>query len=55
MEDVKQRRFPWAAPRETRDAPEVVLEPETTVAAIALLARALLAVVRAVEEAGDER
>lgn len=55
MEDVKQRRFPWAAPGETRDADEVGLDSETTAAAIALLARALIAVVGAVQEADDER
>lgn len=54
MEDVKQCRFPWPAPK-TGDATAVVLDPETTAAAIALLARALLAVVRAVAEADDER
>jgi hypothetical protein len=32
-----------------------VLDPETTESAIALLARAALAVVRAVEEATDDR
>ncbi len=54
MEDVKQGRCPWAgsdAPRE----PAVVLPPETTAQLIALLARALLAVVRAAAEAGDDR
>ena len=55
MEDVKQHRFPWAAPGERRDPLEVALDPETTERAIALLARAVLAVVRAVEEATDER
>ena len=55
MEEVKQRQFPWAAPAESRDANEVGLDPETTAAAIALLARALIAVVRAVQEVDDER
>ena len=55
MEDVKQCRFPWAAPGERRAAPAVVLDPETTAAAIALLARALIAVVRTVQEADDAR
>jgi len=55
VEDVKQRRFPWTAPGEARDADAVVLDAETTAAAIALLARALIAVVRAVEEVDDER
>lgn len=55
MEDMKQRQFPWAAPGESRNATEVVLDPATTAAAIALLARALIAVVHAVEETDDER
>ena len=55
MEDVKQQRFPWAARDDRRDRYEVVLDPETTATVIALLARALLAVVRAVEEAPDDR
>jgi hypothetical protein len=55
VEDVKQHRFPWAAPGERRDPLEVVLDAETTERAIALLVRAVLAVVRAVAEASDER
>lgn len=55
MEDVTQYRFPWAAPGETHDPHEVVLDPETAAAAIALMARALIAVVRAVEEVDDKR
>ena len=43
VEDMRQREFPWAAPGVRRDAPEVVLDPATTTAAIGLLdgARAL--------------
>ena len=52
---AKQHRFPCAAPGERRDPLEVALDPETTERAIALLARAVLAVVRAVAEAPDER
>lgn len=56
MEDRHQHRFPWGALEDSReDAPEVVLDRATTVAAIALLTRALLAVVRAREETADER
>ena len=55
MEDVKQHRFPWPVPGESRDPHEVVLDPETTEIAIALMARALIAVVRAVEETADDR
>jgi hypothetical protein len=55
MEDVRQQGFPWAAPGEGRDPREVVLDAETTTRAIALLARAMRAVVGAVEEAPDDR
>jgi hypothetical protein len=55
VEDVRQQGFPWAAPREGRDPLEVVLDAETTARAIALLAGAMRAVVRAVEEAPDDR
>jgi hypothetical protein len=56
VEDRHQHRFPWGALDNSReDAPEVVLDRETTAAAIALLGRALLAVVRAREETADER
>jgi len=44
-----------SAPGARCDAQEVVLDPETTAAAIVLLARALIAVVRAVEETDHER
>ena len=52
---MKQQPFPWAAPGARCAAQEVVLDPETPAAAIVLLARALIAVVRAVEETGHER
>jgi hypothetical protein len=55
MEDVTQYRFPWAAPGAPHDPHEVVLDPETVAAAIALLARAVRTVVRPAEEADDER
>ncbi len=55
MEDVKQQQFPWAAAGQRRDAIEVVIDPAATAAAIVLLARALIGVVRAVEEMDDER
>ena len=55
MEDVKQHRFPWAAPGQSGLVHEVVLDRETTATAITLLARALRAVVRAGQEAHDER
>ena len=55
MEDMKQQQFPWAAPGARRDAPDVVLVSAATTTAIALLARAVRAVVRAVEETDHER
>lgn len=55
MAHVEQLHFEWAGPSETRDPNQVVIDPETTAVAIALIARALLAVVRAVQEADDER
>ena len=55
MEDMRQQQFPWGAPGASRDAHEVVLDRETTEMAIMLMARALIAVVRAVEETDDER
>jgi len=54
MEEMQQQ-FPWAAPAARHAATDVVLDPTTTAAAIALLARALIAVVRAVPETDDER
>ena len=54
MAHVEQLRFPWGS-SETRDSNQVVIDPETTAVAIALMARALIAVVRAVREADDER
>ena len=55
MEHVKQRRFELSAPSGTRDPNTVVIDPETTAVAIALMARALIAVTHAVHEADDER
>jgi hypothetical protein len=52
---VEQLRFEWVGPTEAREPNEVVLDPETTKAAIALMASALVAVVRAAEEPDDER
>jgi hypothetical protein len=57
MEDATRRqiRFEWGeeAPRGQPD--EVVLDAETTRAALTLMARALVAVVRAAEDSDDER
>ena len=55
MEQVKQRQFEWPAPSEARDPNQVVIDPETTAVAIALMARALIAVMHAVQEPDDER
>jgi hypothetical protein len=55
VEKVEQRRFEWVQPSETRGPNGVVVDAETTEVAIELMARALISVVRAVEEAGDER
>ena len=55
---MKQLPFRWAEQAEQKEAsgPELVLDAETTEAVVALMARALVAVVRAVEEDdGDER
>jgi hypothetical protein len=52
---VKQLHFEWAAPSVTGDPNQVVIDLETTEVVIALIARALIAVVRAVQEADDER
>jgi hypothetical protein len=55
MEERKQQQFPWAAPDGRPTATDVVLDPATTAAAIALLARALIAIIRAVQEIDHER
>ena len=55
MDQMKQGRFEWAAPRATYDPNRVVLERETIEATITLMARALIAVLRASHEADDER
>ncbi|MCC6850226.1 MAG: hypothetical protein IT294_17180 [Deltaproteobacteria bacterium] len=55
MEDTKQQAFPWAVSGVRREVIEVALAPETTAAVIALLTRALLAVVRTIAEADHER
>ena len=52
---MKQLRLQWAEPTELGAWDEVDLEPETTEAVIALMARALIAVVRAAQENADER
>lgn len=54
MEDTKQHAFPWAGPGVRREATEVGLDPETTAAVMVLLARALIAVVRTIEETDHE-
>ena len=51
---VKQIPFQWAAPTALERA-TVVVAPETTEALVVLMARAMIAVVRAAEEAADDR
>ena len=55
MDQMKQGQFEWAAPRAPHDPNPVVLDREATEGVIALMARAVIAVGRAVHEADDER
>jgi hypothetical protein len=55
MVRAEQLHFAWAGPSEPPDLDQIVIDPETTAVTIALMARALIAVVRAVAEADDER
>jgi hypothetical protein len=50
---VEQLRFEWGSSQS--DSNQVVIDRETSEAAVALMTRALIAVVRAVREANDER
>lgn len=52
---MEQLPFEWADPTVVRETSEVSLDPATADAAVALMARALVVVVRAVEETDDER
>lgn len=52
---MEQMRLEWEEPTGQGDPIEVVLDPETTEAIVALMARALIIVVCAAEEATDER
>ena len=52
---MDQIRFEWAEPRECRGPSDVALDHETIDAALALMARALIAVVRGAMENDDER
>jgi len=54
VEQADQLRFEWAEPRRAGEPNPVVLDHETTEAVIALMGRAMIAVLRAVE-ADDER
>jgi len=51
---MEQIPFKWADPIVVPDASEVSLDPATAEAAVALMARALIVVVRAVKETDDE-
>lgn len=56
MEHGDQIRFQWAEEHhEGRGPDQVEIDPKTTEAAIALMARAMIAVIRAVKENDDER
>lgn len=48
-------RLPWAEESEIGRSNQVGLDLETSEAVIELMARALIAVVRAVQESADER
>jgi hypothetical protein len=48
-------RFQWEEPTDHAAPCDVVLDPETTEAVIALMAGVLTVVVRAAEEVADER
>lgn len=52
---MKQTRFEWQGERELAEPIDVVLDPETTEELIVLMASAMIAVVRAVEEDAHER
>ena len=52
---MQQMRFEWLEETEAGEPLEVELDVETTEAVIVLMAQALIAVVRAAEEAPDER
>ena len=51
---VRQILFQWAVPT-ALERSTVVMAPETTEALVVLMARAMIALVRAVKEAADER
>jgi len=52
---VKQMPFEWLDEDELAQPVEVVLDAETTEVVVTLMARAMIAAVRAVEEVADER
>jgi hypothetical protein len=52
---VEQKHFEWVEQNERSEQNKVALELETTKTVITLMARVLIAVVRAAEEASDDR
>ena len=52
---MEQKHFEWVEQNESGEQNKVALEPETMKTVIALMARVLIAVVRAGEEATDDR
>lgn len=52
---MRQIRFEWPEQVRRSEPSGIELGPETTEAVIALMARSLIAIVRATEESADER
>jgi hypothetical protein len=52
---AKQMELGWREPKPLDELSEVALDPATADAVIALMARALIVVVRLAEEVADER
>ena len=52
---MTQIPFEWIEEAGSGEQTTVAMEPETAQTVIALMARALIAVVRSIEEAADER
>lgn len=52
---MDQMPFAWAERKHPDEPSEIALEPERAEALVVLMARALIAVVRAAEEDADER
>ena len=55
MAQTKQFYFEWGAPSVTGGSSQMQLDPDTAEVVIALVTRALVAVVRAAQEIDDEQ